>query len=82
MEKREVEDKLYARRGPLAKSSRPRFEPPASKGREALVETGRTYNVSHMTISRLKAQHEMENGLRPRSSSRFPDGSAAVARPV
>jgi len=40
----------------LAKSSRPIFEPPGLEGREALVEIGRTYNVSHMTIPRLKAQ--------------------------
>ena len=36
------------------------LNPPASKSGEALVEIGRTYNVSHMTISRLKAQHEIE----------------------
>jgi DNA-binding CsgD family transcriptional regulator len=28
-----------------------------ARGKETLVEIARTYNVSHMTISRLKAQH-------------------------
>jgi DNA invertase Pin-like site-specific DNA recombinase len=31
-----------------------------NRGEETLVEIARTYNVSHMTISRLRAQHEME----------------------
>ena len=31
-----------------------------SRGEETLVEIARTYNVSHMTISRLRAQHEPE----------------------
>jgi DNA invertase Pin-like site-specific DNA recombinase len=31
-----------------------------NRGDETLVEIARTYNVSHMTISRLRAQHEPE----------------------
>ena len=31
-----------------------------NRGDETLVEIARTYNVSHMTISRLRARHEME----------------------
>ena len=40
IDQREVEDKLYARPGPLAKFSRPRFEPPASSVRRRWPRSG------------------------------------------
>jgi hypothetical protein len=33
-----------------------------ARGEETLVEIARTYNVSHMTISRLKTQHSVLAG--------------------